>query len=419
MVSDGLWLLSAQTGELLRHRTKAQAMERVNKMLNSAGSSVRAKMEAAAAVRAGLTAAAEADAIRPWPFPQGEAPFPQGVAGVGDATPAAKAMATAEEAMAMSERTLELSESVSAGAALVLRAGAPKTSEEHLPHAPASAAAEIVRPVGARDGACARYGAQPAGKEEERLDQLQSENEALHEAVEAARHACACLRFGGLSAVPSKGAVSSTAHAEPERSNVLGREGARYGAPLGRGGARDGAGARPRYDGARSAAGAIGAWDGGAQLGIRARGAAGVICRRARRRRSAAVDAFAHALAHSRAAISVPVTTVPVPVPLASADRVEMWSVEGQDLNPRSLYLIWRTRLNEFFAMGTRKGATIFQPELASSKHLGLCDLPQLVGRHGRRSSNGPNLTGAILRRRRRGASTSSAAHPRKITIAN
>ena len=40
-----------------------------------------------------------------------------------------------------------------------------------------------------------------------------------------------------------------------------------------------------------------------------------------------------------------------------------MWSVEGQDLNPRSLYLIWRTRLNEFFAMGTRKGATIFQPE--------------------------------------------------------
>ena len=160
------------------------------------------------------------------------------------------------------------------------------------------------------------------------------------------------------------------------------------------------------------------AWD-GAQLGIRARGAAGVICRRARRRRSAAVDAFAHALAHSRAAISVPVTTVPVPVPLASADRVEMWSVEGQDLNPRSLHLIWRTRLNEFFAMGTRKGATIFQPELASSKHLGLCDLPQLVGRHGRRSSNGPNLTGAILRRRRRGASTSSAEHPRKITIAN
>ena len=285
MASDGLWLLSAQTGELLRHRTKAQAMERVNKMLNSAGSSVRAKMEAAAAVRAGLTAAAEADAVRPWPFPQGEAPFPQGVAGAGDATPAAKAMATAEEAMAMSERTLELSESVSAGAALVLRAGAPKTSEEHLPHAPASAAAEIVRPVGARYGACARYGAQPAGKEEERLDQLQSENEALHEAVEAARHACACLRIGGLSAVPSTGAVPSTAHAEPKRSNVLGGDGARDdagardGAPLGRGGARD-----------------------GAQLGIRARGAAGVICRGARRRRSAAVDAFAHALAHARAA---------------------------------------------------------------------------------------------------------------------
>ena len=55
-------------------------MERVNKMLHSAGSSVRAKMEAAAAVRAGLAAAAEADAVRPWPFPQGEAPFPQGEA---------------------------------------------------------------------------------------------------------------------------------------------------------------------------------------------------------------------------------------------------------------------------------------------------------------------------------------------------
>lgn len=67
------------------------------------------------------------------------------------------------------------------------------------------------------------------------------------------------------------------------------------------------------------------------------------------------------------AAISVPVTTVPVPVPLTSAVRVEMWSVDGQDLNPRSLYLIWRSCLNEFFAMGTRKGATIFQPELASS----------------------------------------------------
>ena len=52
-------------------------MERVNKMLHSAGSSVRAKMDAAAAVRAGLAAAAEADAVRPWPFPQGEAPFPQ------------------------------------------------------------------------------------------------------------------------------------------------------------------------------------------------------------------------------------------------------------------------------------------------------------------------------------------------------
>ena len=120
-------------------------------------------------------------------------------------------------------------------------------------------------------GACARFGAHLSGEEEKRLERLQSEDEALHEAVEAARHACACLRIGGLSAVPSTGAVPSTAHAEPKRSNVLGGEGARDdagardgaplgrgdardgagardGAPLGRGGARDGAGARPRYD---------------------------------------------------------------------------------------------------------------------------------------------------------------------------
>ena len=62
-------------------------------------------------------------------------------------------------------------------------------------------------------GACARFGAHLSGEEEKRLERLQSEDEALHEAVEAARHACACLRIGGLSAVPSKGAVSSTVHA--------------------------------------------------------------------------------------------------------------------------------------------------------------------------------------------------------------
>ncbi|KOO53084.1 hypothetical protein Ctob_013386 [Chrysochromulina tobinii] len=166
---------------------------------------------------------------------QGEAPFPQGEAGAGDAmATASKAMATAEEAMALSERTLVHSESVSAGAAIVL-------------HARDGA--------GARDGADARDGVHPADAEgsgrlaeedEKRLERLQSENEALHEAVEAARHACACLRIGGLSAVPSVGAVTSADPAEPERSTVVGGGGARYGASLGRDGARDGA--RPRYD---------------------------------------------------------------------------------------------------------------------------------------------------------------------------
>ena len=47
-------------------------------------------------------------------------------------------------------------------------------------------------------------------------------------------------------------------------------------------------------------------------------------------------------------------------------------------------------------------------------QHLGLCGLSQRVGRHGA-ARMAPKLTGAIPRRRHRGASTSSAAHPGEL----